>query len=48
MKSRKKGDGNLKLLVRSLRTKKYEKYKIQGDSLPVIQGEKSQKNQPQQ
>ena len=36
--------GNLKVLVRSLRTKKYEKYTIQGDSLSVVQREKGKKD----
>ena len=40
--------GNLKVLVRSLRTKKYEKFTIQGDSLPVLQREKSKEDKPRQ
>lgn len=46
MKSANKNSGNLKVLIRSLRTKKYEKYKIQGDSLPVVQGEKGKEDKP--
>ena len=48
MKSEKKEEGNLKLLIRSLRTKKYEKYKIQGDSLSVVPRETSKEDKPRQ
>lgn len=45
-KSDKRKTGNLNYLIRSLRTKKYEKYKIQGDSLSVIPREESKKDNP--
>lgn len=48
MKCSKNNKGNLKVLVRSLRTKKYEKYTIQGDSISVIQREESKKDKPRQ
>lgn len=44
MKCANKNNGNLKVLIRSLRTKKYEKFTIQGDSLSVVQREKSKKD----
>ena len=39
-----KEEGNLKLLIRNLRTKKYEKYKVQGDSFAIVSGEESKKD----
>ena len=44
MKSATINEGQLRILVRNLRTKRYEKYKVQGDTFSVVSGEEGQKD----